>query len=71
MDKKKITAVVPCYNEEAVIELFYKEICRVAGELSLRADFEFMFVNDGSSDGTLKKMQELRREDKRDRKSVV
>lgn len=65
MDKKKITAVVPCYNEEAVIELFYKEICRVAGELSLRADFEFMFVNDGSSDGTLKKMQELRREDKR------
>ena len=65
MDKKKITEVVPCYNEDAVIELFYKEICRVAGELSLRADFEFMFVNDGSSDGTLKKMQELRREDKR------
>lgn len=63
--KKKITAVVPCYNEEAVIGLFYEEICRVAKEMEEKADFEFLFVNDGSSDGTLTKMKELRARDKR------
>ncbi len=63
--KKKITAVIPCYNEEAVIELFYKEICRAARCLAARADFEFMFVNDGSSDRTLEKMRALRKKDKR------
>lgn len=63
--KKRITAVVPCYNEEDVIELFYKEICRVAGKLAARADFEFLFINDGSTDQTLEKMKKLRGQDKR------
>ena len=58
--RDKITTVVPCYNEEEVIGLFYEEICRVAELMKEQADFEFLFVNDGSSDGTLEKMKELR-----------
>lgn len=63
--KHKITTVVPCYNEEAVIELFYQEICRVAEEMKEQAEFEFLFVNDGSKDQTLAKMRQLRAQDAR------
>ena len=40
--KDKITAVVPCYNEEEVIELFYREICRVAEQMSEQVDYRLM-----------------------------
>lgn len=63
--KNKITAVVPCYNEEEVIELFYREICRVAEQMKQDVEFEFLFVNDGSTDRTLEKMKLLRQADKR------
>ncbi|MDE7209975.1 MAG: glycosyltransferase, partial [Lachnospiraceae bacterium] len=63
--KKKITAVVPCYNEEDVIGLFYEEMCRVAKQMEAQAEFEILFVNDGSSDHTLEKMKQLREKDSR------
>ncbi len=63
--KKKITAVVPCFNEEEVIGLFYGEICRIAKQMEAEAEFEFMFVNDGSSDRTLEKIRALRGQDGR------
>ncbi len=63
--KYKITAVVPCYNEEAVIDLFYEEISRVAAGLQEEAEFEILFVNDGSKDGTLEAMKRLREKDAR------
>ncbi len=63
--KKKITAVVPCFNEEDVIGLFYEEMCRVAKQMEEVTEFEIMFVNDGSSDGTLEKMRQLREVDPR------
>ena len=47
-----LSVVVPCYNEEEVLPKLYPELCRVAesmGELT----FDFDFVDDGSSDGTL------------------
>lgn len=63
---KLISAVVPCYNEEAAIPYFYKEICRVADLPRLKDyDFEFLFVNDGSSDGTLALVKELAAQDDR------
>jgi len=60
----KITLVVPCYNEEEVLPVFYDEVCRVAGEMSGQA-FEFLFVDDGSRDKTLPILKELSQKDKR------
>lgn len=48
---KGITYVVPCYNEEAVLEEFYRRASAVAQGLD-GYEFEFVFVNDGSSDRT-------------------
>ena len=46
-----ITLVVPCYNEEAVLPLFYAEAKGVLSALPM--NHELLFVNDGSEDGTL------------------
>lgn len=60
----KISVIVPCYNEEEVLPLFYKEITRVAGEMK-RQYIEVIFVNDGSRDGTLKLLKEFASNDER------
>lgn len=62
--RKLISAIVPCYNEEESLPLFYDRICEVAGKLA-EADFEFLFVNDGSKDKTLSILRELARKDDR------
>ena len=46
-----ISVVVPCFNEEESIPLFYREMERVRMEMGEK--FEYIFINDGSSDGTL------------------
>lgn len=61
---KLISVVVPCYNEEEVLPLFYQEVTRVAG-LMTDYSFEFLFVDDGSRDGTLQVMKELAEQDNR------
>lgn len=62
-----LSIVVPCYNEQEALPYFYKEICRVAEEMkaSHGADFEFIFVDDGSKDKTLSIARELHRQDAR------
>ena len=55
---KRISIVVPCYNEQEVINLFYKEIQKIKMEFS-DVKFEIIFVNDGSKDKTLELMREL------------
>ena len=60
----KITAIVPCYNEEEALPLFYEEITRVAAKMK-DVEFEFLFINDGSKDGTLDILRRLSKEDKR------
>lgn len=62
--KKLISVIVPCYNEQDVLRLFYDEISSVAGEMSAYG-FEFIFVNDGSCDNTLKICKELAAKDER------
>lgn len=62
--KKLISVIVPCYNEQEVLHMFYDEISRVAVEMSAY-DFEFIFVNDGSRDNTLKICKELAEKDER------
>ena len=61
--KKKISIIVPSYNEEEAIPLFYKEIDKVSKDMSV--DFEFIFVNDGSKDKTIEIVKELSKKDKR------
>jgi len=62
--KKKISVVVPCYNEEETIKQFYKEINNVAKKMN-ELNFEFIFVNDGSKDKTLEEIKKFATEDKR------
>ncbi len=62
--KKMLSVVVPCYNEAPVLDKFYTEINKVSHEMT-ELDFEFLFVNDGSKDETLKKIEELRNKDPR------
>ena len=59
--------VIPCYNEQEALPLFYTEITRVAAgmQASHGAAFEFIFVDDGSKDDTLKIARELHEKDPR------
>lgn len=59
----KITVVVPCFNEEAVIPTFYKEIKDIAEKLSERCVLGLLFVDDGSTDGTCDILESLSRDD--------
>ena len=59
-----VSVIVPCYNEEAVLNLYYEEMNRVTGILS-NYDFEMIFVNDGSKDKTLEILKKLSNKDKR------
>ncbi|VTS16315.1 glycosyltransferase family 2 protein [Streptococcus pseudoporcinus] len=52
-DKKLLTIIVPCYNEEETIKLFLQEIVQYENQLAPKVDFEYIFVNDGSKDNTL------------------
>ena len=61
---KKITVIVPCYNEEQAIHYFYEEMERIAAQMPENT-FEYVFVDDGSRDGTLRCMRELRKKDQR------
>ena len=47
-----VSLVIPCFNEEAALPLFFKEIYNVIGSLN-SYEFELIFVDDGSSDRTL------------------
>ena len=64
MRKEKISIVVPCYNEEESLPIFYEEINRVSKEMKV-VDFEFLFINDGSCDNTLNILRDLSKKDKR------
>ena len=62
-----ISLIVPCYNEEEAMPLFYQEAARVAAQMekSHGAEFEIIFVDDGSKDGTLRVARELHDADPR------
>ena len=60
----KLTAIVPCYNEEAALHFFYEEMQKVMQDMQY-VDFELLFINDGSKDKTLEVIKELAAEDSR------
>lgn len=59
---KKIDLIVPCYNEQESIPLFYNEIKNISKEI--KAKINIIFVNDGSKDKTLEIIKGLSKEDK-------
>lgn len=61
--KEKISIIVPCYNEEAVLTEFYKEIVDVLKEQMKLVDFEVLFVDDGSKDRTKEIVERLSSKD--------
>ena len=60
--KKLISIVIPCYNEEESINLFYDEVKKI--EKGIKTNFEYIFVDDGSKDKTLSIIKELSKKDK-------
>ncbi len=56
-NRKMISLIVPCYNEQAALPLFYEETAKVLSTLDY--DYELLLINDGSKDGTLDVMKQL------------
>lgn len=63
MKKKQISVIIPCWNEEEAIPIYYQNMCPVMEKTD--ADFELIFVDDGSSDRTVSVIQELAGRDSR------
>lgn len=61
-----LSIVVPCFNEEDVLEIFYEEIGKVSSCFDgMSVDMELVFVDDGSTDQTLTIIKSLCAKDKR------
>ena len=60
---KLISIIVPCYNEEESIPIFYEEICKIADKM--KVNFEYLFIDDGSTDKTLEVLKKYSKKDKR------
>lgn len=63
-NRKRISIVVPCYNEQEVLPMFYEELNKVMKKLE-NVELELILVNDGSKDNTLKEFKELANKDER------
>ena len=61
--KKKLSIIVPCYNEEETINLFYNELKQTLNKLT-DLNHEIIFVDDGSTDKTLSLILKLKKKDK-------
>lgn len=59
---KLISLVVPCYNEQETVPLFYKALEGVKTQLRGN-ELEYIFIDDGSRDDTLKELKELQQRD--------
>lgn len=62
--QKKISLVVPCYNEEETLEILWNAIRETMQELP-GYDHEIWLIDDGSTDGTVRKIRELAQVDER------
>lgn len=58
---EKISLIIPCYNEQEALPVFYENVTNVLQEST--DEYELLFINDGSKDDTLKILQKLGNED--------
>lgn len=61
--KKKMSLIVPCYNEEQALPYFYEAASKVMEEMN-DLEFEMLFIDDGSKDRTLTYLKEIAKNDK-------
>ena len=61
---KKLTVIVPCFNEEETLPIYYKEMCMIMSQMD-ELETELLLIDDGSADCTLSIMKELHRIDSR------
>lgn len=59
MNKKTISIVVPCYNEQESVSIFYKEIVKLFENNLTDYNYELIYINDGSKDNTLKEILKI------------
>ncbi len=59
-----ISIIIPCYNEEDMLPIFYRGISAISQQMP-SVGFEWLFVNDGSKDDTLTIVKELSNQDER------
>lgn len=52
-----LSLIIPCFNEQEAIPIYYEETTKVLK--AINCDYEFIFINDGSGDSTLKVLKEL------------
>lgn len=62
MNSCKLSVVVPCFNEQEAVPIFYNEVKKVL--VTLKEEYEIIFIDDGSSDKTLEEVKELSEKDK-------
>jgi polyisoprenyl-phosphate glycosyltransferase len=62
---RRITVMMPCFNEEANVSEVYRRVSDVAQALSDRYEFDFLFIDNASTDGTVTILRELAAADKR------
>lgn len=55
---KKLTVIIPCFNEEEALPIYYQEMSKVMAEMP-ELETELLFVDDGSTDRTLRVMKDL------------
>ena len=61
--KELISIVIPCYNEEDVVNLCHRAVTDVIDEMPYT--FEIIYINDGSTDATLELLEKIHAKDKR------
>ncbi|PCJ00238.1 MAG: glycosyl transferase family 2 [Alphaproteobacteria bacterium] len=61
--KELISIVIPCYNEEEVVDICNKAVTDVIDDMTY--NFEIIYINDGSTDATLELLEKIHAKDKR------
>ena len=62
---KKISIVIPCYNEQEALPLLVEEVEKLVSHMKNEAIFEIILVDNCSEDDTLKIMKKLHKKDKK------
>ena len=61
MPKKLLSIVIPCFNEEEAIPLFYREVKKVLDTIDI--NYELLFIDDGSKDNSVLEMMNIAKKD--------